>query len=259
TPQVLQTLGKTWQPFGGSGYLVLLLLLGLVVVLSAGLILLPLAWRRDKRKGAAAIGRSFVSLRLFLYFALLGLGFLFVEISLLQRFILYLGQPAYAFAVVVSALLVASGTGSRFLSERVSLRAALPLAAALAMAYPALLPPLFKVTLALPFAGRVALAVAALFPLGALLGVPFPRGLALAEGASPGLTPWLWGINGCASVVSAVLAAMLALAWGFSAVLWSAALAYALAGGVAWPLEGPGGLFAAGKGDKPDAAPVKAI
>lgn len=166
----------------------------------------------------------------FLYFALLGLGFLFVEIPLLQRFILYLGQPAYAFAAVTSTLLVAAGIGSGCLSSRLPLRLVLLLITLLVISYPFLLPPLFDATLRFPFAGRVAITAVALFPLGILLGIPFPGGLRLVAQESPGLIPWLWAVNGCASVISAVLAAMVALTWGFSVVLWSAALAYGLAG-----------------------------
>jgi hypothetical protein len=249
TPEILQTLGKTWQPFGGSGYLVLVVLLILVVILSAILILLPLLWRkaRPERSQRNEGGRPVLSEAegmkdenpyysllptsyFLLYFALLGLGFLFIEIPLLQRFILYLGQPAYAFAVVVSTILLASGVGSGYLSGRWSLRVVLPLITVLAIVYPLLLPHLFDATLRLPFVGRVVVTVIALFPLGMLLGIPFPRGLRLVGQTAPGLVPWVWAVNGCASVISAVLAAMIALTWGFSAVLWSAAGAYALAG-----------------------------
>jgi hypothetical protein len=96
----------------------------------------------------------------------------------------------------------------------------------LSLLYPLLLPPIFNLTLSLPLAGRVVISVILLFPLGLLLGIPFPRGLALV---GPEQTPWAWAINGCASVISAILAAAIALTWGFSAVLWSAALAYSLA------------------------------
>jgi hypothetical protein len=71
-----------------------------------------------------------------------------------------------------------------------------------------------------------------LFPLGILLGIPFPHGLRWVNQNSPTLVPWVWAVNGCASVVGAVLAAMVALTWGFSTVLWGAALAYGLAGTV---------------------------
>lgn len=234
TPQILQSLGKTWQPFGGSGYLVLVILLGLAVILSAMLIILPLFWMNDnetdKRRKIPGFRLQPSSLRFLIYFGLLGMGFLFVEIPLLQHFILYLGQPAYAFAVVVSALLVAAGVGSRYLSGRIALRVVILFIVLLTLIYPLLLPYLFNVTLWLSFAGRVGITVLVLFPLGILLGIPLPRGLMLLGQTQPQLVPWAWAVNGCASVVSAVLAAMVALTWGFSAVLWGAAVAYGLAG-----------------------------
>jgi len=242
TPEIVQSLGRAWQPFGGSGYLVLVLLLALVLGLSITLILLPLLWQQksDPPSGAAAqTVPAGLRLRYLLYFTGLGLGFLFVEIPLLQRFILYLGQPTYSFAVVVSTLLVAAGAGSGYLSGRVSLKVALPAIVTLTIIYPLWLPHLFTATLNLPFLGRVGVTILALFPLGALLGVPFPRGLALVSKTAPQLTPWVWAVNGCASVVSAVLAPMLALTWSFSVVLWSAALAYGLAWLVLRPTPAP--------------------
>jgi spermidine synthase len=231
TSEIWQSLGKTWQPFGGSGYLMLVALLALVVVLSAGLILLPLYWNQRRRNAPMMAEFSPIHVYAYLaYFALLGLGFLFVEIPLLQRFILYLGQPAYAFAVVTSALLLAAGIGSGQLAGRLSLRVVLPLIVLLTITYPWLLPYLFEATLRLPFAGRVVITVVALLPLGGLMGVPFPAGLNRLAQLAPGLTPWVWAVNGCASVISAVMAAMLALTWGFSVVLWGAAVAYTLAG-----------------------------
>ncbi len=233
-PEIWQSLGKTWQPFGGSGYLMLVVLLGLAVLLSLGLILLPLLWQKtaDPPQPGPGLPPSLSPVPLLLYFFLLGLGFLFVEIPLLQQFILYLGQPAYAFAVVVATLLAAAGAGSRYLSTRLSLRVALTGVVVLALVYPPVLAGLFEATIRLPWAGRVGIAVAALLPLGVLMGVPFPAGLRWVGRAAPRWVPWVWAVNGCASVVSAVLAALVSLSWGFSAVLWSAAAAYALAAGV---------------------------
>jgi len=232
-PEIWQTLGKTWQPFGGSGYLVLLLLLELVVILSAGLIVLPLIPQAGKTR-TETTRPARPTIQILLYFTLLGLGFLFIEIPLLQRFILYLGQPAYAFAVVVSALLVAAGTGSRYLTTRLSRRGALLGIAGLALTYPIILPLVFNATLSLPLAGRMVVTVLALFPMGMVMGVPFPRGVMRVGQSWPELTPWVWAVNGCASVISAILAAIIALTWGFAVVLWSAAAAYALAAAIKW-------------------------
>lgn len=224
TPAIIAALGKTWQPFGGSGYLVLVLLLALALLLSGGLILLPLVIGHKSPRPTPHAPRF--TLRYLLYFSLLGLGFLFVEIPLLQRFIVYLGQPAYAFAVVVGALLVASGLGSRYLAVRIWPPLGLTILAALVFAYPTLLPPLFDGTFGLPLAGRIAVTALALAPLGLLMGTPFPQGLALARQHVPGLLPWIWAVNGCASVVSAVLAPMIAIDLGFRVVMLVGAGAY---------------------------------
>ena len=237
TPEIIAALGKTWQPFGGSGYLVLLLLLALVLLLSGILILLPLAvGYRSQIRGAGSQGtgeagnqgvrRSSFTLRFLIYFSLLGLGFLFVEIPLLQRFIVYLGQPAYAFAAVVGALLVASGLGSLGLAERIQPPLGLAILVALVLAYPAILPLLFQFTFGLPLAGRIAVTALVLAPLGLLMGTPFPQGLAVARRHAPDLLPWIWAVNGCASVVSAVLASMVAISFGFRAVMLIGAVAY---------------------------------
>jgi hypothetical protein len=232
TPQVLAGLGHTWQPFGGSGYLVLVALLGLVLILSGGLILLPLMFgyrasgMRRQPPGAMPAHLHGV---LLLYFSAVGLGFLLVEIPLLQQFIVYLGQPAYAFATVVSALLLASGVGSRYLSQRLPRRLALGALAGLTIIYPWMLPPLFRASFGLPLGGRMLVSVLALAPLGLLMGTPFPQGLAWIQRAAPGLLAWAWAVNGCASVVSAVLAAMLAIDLGFRAVMLLGAGAYLLA------------------------------
>jgi spermidine synthase len=236
TPQVIAALGKTWQPFGGSGYLVLVLLLVLVLVLSALLILLPLAIgnqgiresgkRGSGGEGEGGSGGAKFTVRYLLYFLLLGLGFLFVEIPLLQRFIVYLRQPTYAFATVVGALLVASGLGSHFLADRIWPPLGLSILAGLALAYPLLIPPLFQVTFGLPLAGRVIVTALSLTPLGLLMGTPFPQGLAVARQHTPGLLAWIWAVNGCASVVSAVLAPMVAIGLGFQVVMLIGAAAY---------------------------------
>jgi hypothetical protein len=234
TPAVLATLGRTWQPFGGSGYLVLVVLLALSGAASGGLILLPLAVGR-KGDGGPGEGPTASPGVVFLYFALLGLAYLFVEIPLLQRFILFLGQPVIAFAIVLTALLLGSGVGS-LLAPRLPLLPSLGILVVAILAYPLFLPGMFAIFLGWPLAGRLAVAVLAVLPLGLLMGIPFPQGIAYLEQAAPRLIPWAWGINGCASVMAAILAAMGALTFGFSGVLVAGALAYggALATSLSW-------------------------
>jgi hypothetical protein len=159
------------------------------------------------------------------YFGLIGLGFLFVEIPLVQRFILFLGQPVYGLTVVLFALLLFSGLGS-LASGRLPYRAALATLVFVVLAYPFFLPRLFDLFLGAALSLRLLVAVAALAPLGFLLGVPFPRGIGWLERRAVGLVPWAWGVNGAASVVASVGAALLALSFGFSWVLIAGALCY---------------------------------
>jgi hypothetical protein len=218
--EVLAMAGHTWQPFGGAGYFVLLALLALALLAAGALILLPLAARRGGtvgRQGALGVTLG--------YFALLGLGYLCVEIPLLQQFILFLGHPAYATATVLFALLLFSGVGS-LLSRRVGLRLVLLLLPLLVVGYAFGLPALFAAALAAPLGGRLIVAVLALAPPGLLMGMPFPKGLALLEQDAPALIAWAWGVNGAVSVVASILAALLALSFGFSTVLAVGASCY---------------------------------
>ena len=227
TVEILRSLGRTFQPFGGAGFLIVLGSLVVAVAAAGAFILLPLLFRRGISNGdgsqAGAIGRLWP----FIYFAGLGLGFLWVEIPLLQRFILYLDQPAYAFATVLFGVLVWSGVGSLASDRlRVPMAVAVSVVAALSVLYAYGLPPVFDATLGLPFAGRLALSVALLAPLGAAMGVPFPRAVRALGEQAPALVPWAWAVNGSTSVVSAILATILALSFGFTWVILGGATAY---------------------------------
>lgn len=225
---VLALAGHIWQPFGGAGYFVLLALLALAIIAAGTLILLPLAARgaRMERKGTVVPTLA--------YFALLGLGYLGVEIPLLQRFILFLGHPAYAMATVLFALLLFSGLGS-LTARRAPLKIVLFLLPALVAGYAVGLSVLFRAALAAPLGWRLVVAVAALAPLALLMGIPFPRGVALLTGGSPVLVAWAWAVNGAVSVVASILAALAALSFGFSAVLAAGAVCYLGAwGAAAW-------------------------
>jgi hypothetical protein len=223
-PDVLKTAGYTWQPFGGAGYFVVVALL-LVALIAAGCsILLPLAVEKRQR------GTEFVGLIGYLvYFSLLGLAYLFVEMPLLQQFILFLGQPAYATAVVLFALLLFSGLGS-LISDRLPLVVVLFLIPALVGGYALALPVVLRWALPASQTARVGIAILALAPLALLMGMPFPKGLAMMEGEAPGLVGLAWGANGALSVVASILATLLALGAGLTTVLVLGALCYAGAG-----------------------------
>ncbi|MGB3714622.1 MAG: hypothetical protein WA996_09355 [Candidatus Promineifilaceae bacterium] len=228
TPEILAGLGYNWQPFGGSGYFVLVALLVVVVLASAVLIIAPLLFGRKARTPVDTGHAPHWRLRVLLYFACLGLAFLFVEIPLAQRFILILDQPVTALAIVLFAILLFSGLGSLSV-RRLSLTRGMIALIVLIALFPIMLDPLSAFALSLPEWGRITLTVLAIAPLGFLMGLPFAGGLSVVESHDSSLVPWAWAINGSFSVISSVLAVMIALSWGFPAVFWLGAAAYAVA------------------------------
>ena len=202
------------------GYPVLVATLLQALVLSLVLILLPL-WLK-KRVAVRRKGWS----RVILYFLTLGLAFLFIEIAFIQRFILFLGHPLYAIAVVLSAFLIFAGLGSGFssrLAQRFESKKSIKIAVVgiilIALLDLFILPVLFHWLLPLPEVLRILITILLIAPLAFLMGMPFPLGLSLVGGENPDWIPWAWGINGCASVLSALLATLLAVHFGFVVVV----------------------------------------
>ena len=215
-----------------TGYLTLILTLLLGLILSLVLILLPLVFTPRDRPGGST---RFSKLRVFGYFAALGLGFLLLEIAMLQKFVLLLHHPLYAAAVVLASFLLSAGAGSAYaqnfaatLRARRIARIAFLAIVLLGLTYLALAP-MMHLAASWSLAARIALCAALIAPLGFCMGMPFPLGLAALRIGPGTLTPWAWGINGCASVISAILASLLAIHFGFSSVILIALACYALA------------------------------
>jgi hypothetical protein len=212
------------------GYLVLVATLLQALILGALFIFLPLL-RRTKRWPRGTTSRFGA------YFLLLGLAFLFIEMAFIQKFILFLAHPLYSVAVVLSGFLVFAGLGSA-LSERVGRRAAAgghsPVVVAvvaivlIAATYVVILPVLFDRFIGLVDVVKVIIAIGLIAPLAFFMGMPFPLGLSYIAKTAPDFIPWAWGLNGFASVVSAVLATLLAISFGFTAVIVAALVCYAL-------------------------------
>ena len=108
----------------------------------------------------------------------------------------------------------------------------------IASLYLVLLPWLFAELAALGMAARIAVSIALIAPLAFCMGMPLPLAMSSLARHAPSYVPWAWGINGCASVISAVLATLLAMSLGFSAVVLLAVLIYVVAL-VALPLPVP--------------------
>jgi hypothetical protein len=229
-PEILQLRGKGGMPLIEWGYMVLIATLTIAMVVSVLLILVPLeVLKRAKDHLPAKIKRTHVTC----YFFAIGLAFLFVEIAFIQKFILFLHHPIYAISTTLTAFLVFAGLGSHTskklsqqLSKRQVVRIAVSTITVLSVVYIFALPPLFLSLAALPLGIKVSLTILFIAPLAFFMGIPFPMALAsLAENADR-FVPWAWGINGCASVVSAVLATLLAIHFGFTAVILCAAGLY---------------------------------
>jgi len=202
-------------------YQILMITLGILVVLSAAAFILPFRFARDTARPTVG------SLS---FFAAIGLGFLLLEIALIQRFVLFLGFPTYALSVVLFALLIFTGVGSaisaRFTQTRRALLVALGVVVALTVIGAYGLQPLLRGLIALPFSARVAISVALLAPLGIVLGAAMPIGLRRFQGLHPNSVAYAWGVNGVASVLASVLGVALAINFGFAITSLVAAACY---------------------------------
>ncbi len=203
---------------------VLAVLLGLVAVLTVLTILVPL------RLKAGRPGRG--SFPLLAFFLAIGLGFMLVEIAQMQRLNLFLGHPTFALSTVLFTLLLSGGAGSWLTGTRaLAGRGAACLAVLLGVVLlaGAATPAVAAALQDRETPTRVAAAVLLLLPMGLCMGTAFPLGMQWAARSLPTLGPWLWGVNGAASVCASVLAVALSMTFGISATFWAGAACYAAA------------------------------
>jgi spermidine synthase len=234
--QALPELWTVAAQSGGAlldwGYLILAATLVQAALLSTLLVLLPLRLGAKTRPGAGLW-------RVLVYFTAIGLAFLFVEIASIQRFTLFLAHPLYAIGVVLAGFLLFAGLGSgaapaleRHLAGRRigALTLAIAAIVLLATLYILALPPVFAALPGLPELAKILLSLVLIAPLAFFMGMPFPLALARLRAAAPQLVPWAWAINGCASVLSAIVATLLAMTFGTRVVVLLAAALYLTAG-----------------------------
>ena len=222
----------------GNGLSALLTLIWISIALVLLFVIGPLAIAQwVERKAAPTPGR----LAWLVYFGALGAGFMLIEVSVLQRFVLLLGHPVYSLTVTLFSLLLGTGLGSawsqRFDDRRLrqSGAKAILAVAGVALAVMVIVTPVLA--WAMPFSrpARIAVAVALLLPMGVGLGIPMPTGIRLLRERSPQMVAWAWGINGALSVLGATLAIFIAMNWGFRVTLLTATGTY-LCGMVAFLL-----------------------
>mgnify|MGYP000269721978 CR=1 FL=1 len=225
---------RNWEDLTGGpiGLRILFALLVQGSLLVAVLVLLPLLVLRREGLKAPNAARHLV------YFLSLGAGFMFLEISTIQRLVLYLGHPTYSLTVVLFCFLFFAGLGSLF-AARLSARptrglriAIICLCIGIAILL-LVLQPILDATLSLPLAARIAITAAVLAPVNFAMGMPFPLGLERLKRLAPRLVPWALAVNGGASVVASILCIVIAMETGFQAVAMLSLGIYALAALVA--------------------------
>ena len=213
------------NPGSGTGQIVLAMMLVQALVLGGLLIALPLvrgASHRLPRRTTAGF---------LLYFLGLGLGFLLIEISFVQKYVLLLGYPTYSLSVTIFSLLLFAAAGAAasrrgwgrprpFLVLLVSVTLILVALEVVALSW------IRDALLSAPLALRIAVTAGLQLPLGFVLGMYFPTGLELLRRREPRLIPWAWAVNGVASVAASVLAVILGMALGFSGVALLAGAIY---------------------------------
>jgi len=220
--------GALWYfPGSAIGQIVLLLMLAQAISIGGLLIIAPLLLRAR----AGLISRQ--AIQFLFYFLALGIGFMLIEISFVQKYVLLLGYPTYSLSVTIVSLLVFAALGaalSRFgwAKPRRLILGSLTLMAGLVAAEIILLPILRDALLGSSLATRILVTVLLQCPLGLCLGIFFPTGVELVRQRAPGLVPWAWAINGIGSVAGTVLAVILAMAVGFSNVALIAVAIYVL-------------------------------
>jgi hypothetical protein len=211
-------------PFLELGYLIVWVTLIQGSLLALILIILPLL--RLKGSGKSKTGTL-------IYFGALGLGYMFVEIILIQRFILYLGHPIYAISAVISVMLIASGIGSlysgRLPDARKTSRNSTMIIVLLLLIYAIVLTPILSHSVHWPTAVKGLIAIILLAIPSFFMGMPFPSGIRLLHGYDPLQVAWAWGINGCLSVIATALATLIAVESGFRVVILLAMILYLIA------------------------------
>ena len=204
---------------------VLGVLLATVTLMTAACILLPLIRARHTVDLQGATPH-------FVYFAAIGLGFMLVEISQLQRLTIFLGHPAYSLSVVLFSLLVSSGIGSlstgRIPDRQTghATRRRLLVTLVVLVIFGIVTPAVTHRFEGADTPIRILIAVGILLPVGFCMGMAFPLGMRLALQRSPAIAPWLWGINGATSVCASVLAIVIAIGAGISASFWVGVASY---------------------------------
>ncbi|MBA7538453.1 hypothetical protein ES705_30728 [subsurface metagenome] len=226
--KIIKSTGN-WQSLIEWGNLIIFATFLQGIIFSIIFIFLPLILK------GLPISKRKAKIPFLLYFASLGLGYMLLEISFIQKFILYLTNPAYSTSIIIFSFLFFSGLGS-FYSKRIernyirSLKIIILSLCVILLLYQVILPHILNTTLKYSLLVRIFITIGLISPLGFLMGMPFPLGIRLVnsinQGKEKGLIPWLWATNSFCSIIASVSAVIIALFFGFRVVTTLATLAY---------------------------------
>lgn len=169
-----------------------------------------------------------------LYFIGLGIGFIVIEIAIMQRFILFLGHPMYSLTVTLFSILIFSGVGA-FISGRWFYAPGphaflIPISiGALVLIFHLTSGSILATIVDMSLWARIAVTTLMLAPMGLVLGMPFAYGIHLVDQFNPSFVPWAWAVNGCFTVIGSVLTVILSMNFGFSITMGLAVLIYFIA------------------------------
>jgi hypothetical protein len=232
---IYQTMGEKWQYFLEEGNILPLIFLQ-VLFLSIIIVLLPAVPALKQRTSQHAtdfLGKRerLKGIRYMPYFALIGIGFMFVEIPLIHKMILVFEHPSSAFSIVLATILFSSGIGSLLSHTYGFLRKpyVLLLIVLSIFAVSFLFSFFVDILKGYSMIGKALMTFMFFMPLGLFLGIPFPLGIRLLGKGNTSLIPWAWAINGCFSVLSPVTAFLIAISHGFKTVLLLGTLCYLIA------------------------------
>ncbi|WP_316504454.1 hypothetical protein [Nitrosopumilus sp.] len=197
-------------------------------------LVVPYIWLKKSKDINIKNNSTLATKNVVLYFAALGFGFILIELALLQKLILFLGNPTMTFALLLFTVLLSSGIGSLVSAKLIRLNTKNLIFVifgiiCIGLIYVVLLTPLIYATISEPFALKAAVSIGLLSPIGFLMGMPMPTGMRLLKSHVPTFIPWMWAINGGFSVLGAILTVILSIVYGGSYAMLIGISAYVIA------------------------------
>ncbi len=193
-------------------YQILIAMVIVVLLLLGG----PLLLKKGSLRWSASTANALA------YFVCLGLGFMGVELGLIQKFTLFLGHPVYSLVVLLGSILLFSGIGSLSARNTTPDRGPARIRALvlILVVYAVAVTPLTNAMMASPFAIKCLVAMLLSAIPSFFMGMLFPLGIAAVRERRGEIIPWAWGVNSGFSVLGATLSLFVSMSWGYT-VAWS--------------------------------------